>query len=216
MKKKILKTACYCLLLGSLFGCAKEETVGPITLIGKAYMYGTLEPIPGVVFEVNFGTTSVRSLGRVTTDQNGYFKKTIDPKSLPCDYRELPFELATISVPTQVYYDNMNYWKGVNTAPGVITFERIFYPESTSFFEIKKATKKFDQLEMYYEKDGQTTAYQTITADTGSVLLPVTDKVGRSKKIWIYCQNNATGLFQIDSAELTLKYHQSDTMRFQY
>ena len=198
-------------LFGSQTGCYKSPPPGPITILGKAYIYGNRDPVANAVFKIIWGGQSAMEVDTVHSDAHGHFIKKIFPNQLPYPYYRNGFRLEHLKLPNYAYDNQIQYWYGVGLECGTVIIERMYYPAGTKHLVFHKTTNTWDQIDIQYESmycwvkhqlhDNQPLAIDSIV---GHQL--------RTKEIYLEKTNFQSGRVEKDTLIVNLKYKTPDTL----
>ena len=209
--KKIITLLFWGGLFGSQTGCYKSPPPGPVTIVGKAYIYGNRDPVANAVFIIQWGGQSPIGVDTVHSDCNGHFIKKIYPNQLPKPYYYKGFRLEHLKLPNYAYDNQIDYWYGVGLESGTVVIERMYYPAGTKHLVFQKNTNAWDQIDIQYESMYRWVKHQLNDNQT----LAIDSIVGhqlRTKEIYIEKTNFQSGIVEKDTLILNLKYKTPDTL----
>ena len=203
------------MMWGGLFafqtGCNKTPPPGPVTIVGKAYIYGNRDPVANAVFEIYWGGQSAIMVDTVHSDEYGHFYKQIYPQQLPKPYYFNGFRLEHLKLPNYAYDNQITYWYGRNVEGGTVVIERMYYPAGTKHLEFRKTTNQWDMIEIEFESMYRIAKYQLY--DTQSFAFDsIVGHQLRTKEIYIKKTNFQSGMVVKDTLTLSLKYKTPDTL----
>ena len=204
------------MMWGGLFafqtGCNKTPPPGPVTIVGKAYIYGNRDPVANAVFVIYWGgAQSARVIDTVHSNQYGHFYKQIFPHQLPKPYYTQGFRLEHKSLPNYAYDNQIQYWFGKNVEGGTVVIERMYYPAGTKHLEFRKTTNQWDMIEIEFESMYRIAKYQLYDTQPFAFDSIVGHQL-RTKEIYIKKTNFQSGMVVNDTLTVNLKYKTPDTL----
>ncbi len=204
------------MLWGGLFGlqtgCNKQEPpLGPVTIVGKAYIYGNRDPVANAVFIIQWGGQSPIGVDTVHSDQYGHFYKQIFPNQLPKPYYYNGFRLEHLKLPNYAYDNQISYWYGKKMESGTVVIERMYYPAGTTHIELKRTTNNWDLVEVEFESMYRIAKYR-LDINRTYVFDSIVGHQLRPKEIYLKKTNFITGVIQKDTLTINLKYKTPDTL----
>jgi hypothetical protein len=198
-------------LFGFQTGCNKQPPLGPVTIVGKAYIYGNRDPVANAVFEIIWEGRGATFLDTVHSDANGHFYKQIFPSQFPKNDFLYGIRLEHQKLPNYAYDNQIQYWYGAGIEAGVIVFERMYYPAGTKHLEFRKTTNQWDMIEIEFESMYRTAKYQLYETQPFAFDSIVGHQL-RTKEIYIKKTNFQSGMVVKDTLTLSLKYKTPDTL----
>lgn len=204
------------MLWGGLFGlqtgCNKQEPpLGPVTIVGKAYIYGNRDPVANAVFQLIWVGRGSTRLDTVHSDQNGHFFKQILPSQFPQNEFFYGIRIEHLKIPNYVYDNQIDYWYGAGMESGAIVIERMYYPAGTTHIELKRTTNNWDLVEVEFESMYRLAKYR-LDMNRTYVFDSIVGHQLRPKEIYLKKTNFMTGVIEKDTLTINLKYKTPDTL----
>ncbi len=198
-------------LFGFQTGCNKQPPLGPITIVGKAYIYGNRDPIANAVFVIFWGGQSAMSVDTMHSDAYGHFYKQIFPNQLPKPYYYNGFRLEHQKLPNYAYDNQIQYWYGKNVEGGTVVIERMYYPAGTKYLEFKRISNDWDIVQIEFGSLYHSSKYK-LELTRNYAFDSIINHQLRPQYIYIKKTNNRTGIIQNDTITVNLKYKTPDTL----
>ena len=198
-------------LFGSQTGCYKSPPPGPITILGKAYIYGNRDPVANAVFKIIWVGQGSTEIDTVHSDANGHFRKQIFPTQFPKNEYLHGIRLEHLKLPNYAYDNQIQYWYGAPTEGGVVVFERMYYPAGTKHLVLRKTTNTWDQIDIQYESMYRMAKYQLNNLQPFAFDSIVGQQL-RTKEIYLEKTNFQSGRVEKDTLIVNLKYKTPDTL----
>jgi hypothetical protein len=192
-------------------GCNKTPPPGPVTIVGKAYIYGNRDPVANAVFQIIWGGQSAIMVDTVHSDEYGHFYKQIYPQQLPKPYYFNGFRLEHLKLPNYAYDNQIQYWFGKNVEGGTVVIERMYYPAGTKYLEFKRTSNDWDIVQIEFESLYHSSKYK-LELNRNYAFDSIINHQFRPQYIYIKKTNNRTGIIKNDTITVNLKYKTPDTL----